>query len=75
MPTRNIKSYIAVVAAAAALGLGAVAPAAATLGFGAAVPVAAVGLGRLGQSADRASGEGVLRALPTVSGGEVFGDF
>jgi hypothetical protein len=54
MPTRNIKSYIAVVAAAAALGLGAVAPAAATLGFGAAAPVAA------------SASDGSVRALTTA---------
>jgi hypothetical protein len=41
MPTRNIKSYIAVVAAAAALGLGAVAPAVAAFGLSAATPAAA----------------------------------
>jgi hypothetical protein len=51
MPTRNIKSYIAVVAAAAALGLGAVAPAAAS------------------------ASDGSVRALTTVSGGEVVTDF
>jgi hypothetical protein len=38
MPARNIKSYIAVVAAAAAIGFGAAAPAAASAGFAAAPP-------------------------------------
>ena len=36
MPARNIKSYLAVVAAAAAIGVGAAAPAAASAGFAAA---------------------------------------
>src|SRR5262249_14966120 len=36
MPARNIKSYLAVVAAAAAIGIGAAAPAAASAGFAAA---------------------------------------
>jgi hypothetical protein len=40
MSARNIKSYIAVVAAAAAIGLGAAAPAAASVGFAAAPPSA-----------------------------------
>jgi hypothetical protein len=38
MPARNIKSYIAVMAAAAAVGFGAAAPAAASAGFAAAPP-------------------------------------
>jgi len=38
MPARNIRSYIAVVAAAAAIGFGAAAPAAASAGFAAAPP-------------------------------------
>lgn len=38
MPARNIKSYIAVVAAAAAVGFGAAAPTAASAGFAAAPP-------------------------------------
>src|SRR5262245_57998869 len=40
MPARNIKSYIAVVAAAAAVGFGAATPAAASAGFAAAPPSA-----------------------------------
>jgi hypothetical protein len=40
MPARNIKSYLAVVAAAAAFGIGATAPAAASAGF-AATPASA----------------------------------
>ena len=36
MPARNIKSYLAVVTAAAAIGIGAAAPAAASAGFAAA---------------------------------------
>ena len=38
MPARNIKSYIAVMAAAAAVGFGAAAPAAASAGFAATPP-------------------------------------
>ena len=72
MPTRNIKSHIAVVAAAAALGLGAVAP---TLGFGAAVPAAASASDGSVRALTGASGGQVLRALTTVSGGEALGDF
>ena len=44
MPARNIKSYLAVVAAAAAIGLGAAAPAAASAGF-AAAPASALTTG------------------------------
>ena len=40
MPARNIKSYIAVLAAAAAIGLGAAAPAAVSVGLAAAPPSA-----------------------------------
>jgi hypothetical protein len=64
MPTRNIKNYIAVVAATAALGLGAAAPAAASASDGSV------------RALTGASGEGVLWAIPSVSGGEVFsGDY
>ena len=61
MSVRNIKSYIAVVAAAAALGLGVAAPASAWD-----TPVSALHI------ASGASGEGVLWALATSSGGEVI---
>jgi hypothetical protein len=63
MSVRNIKSYIAVVAAAAALGLGLAAPASAP------APDASV---RALHIASGASGEGVLWALATRSGGEVI---
>ena len=63
MPVRNIKSYIAVVGAAAALGLGVAASASASAS---AAPVRALHI------ASGASGEGVLWALPTASGGEVL---
>jgi len=63
MSVRNIKSYIAVVAAAAALGLGVAAPASASASD---TPVSALHI------ASGASGEGVLWALATSSGGEVI---
>jgi hypothetical protein len=61
MSMRNIKSYIAVVAAATALGLGVAAPASASDGSVRALHIAS-----------GASGEGVLGALATRSGGEVI---
>jgi hypothetical protein len=71
MPVRNIKSYIAVGAAAAALGLGVAVPASAVPAS--AVPASASAAPvRALHVASGASGEGVLWALPTASGGEVL---
>jgi hypothetical protein len=64
MRVRNIKSYIAVAAAAAALGLGVAAPASASD-----APARALHI------ASGTSGEGVLWALPTRSGGEVIAEY
>jgi len=68
MPARNIKSYIAVVAAAAAIGFGAAAPAAASAGF-AAAPASALATGAGGRGPVSTPDFSFTQAAPAMSDG------
>jgi len=68
MPARNIKSYIAVVAAAAAIGCGAAAPASASVGF-AAAPASALATGAGGRGPVTVPEFSFTQATPAMSDG------
>jgi hypothetical protein len=73
MPARNIKSYIAVVAAAAAIGFGAAAPAAASVGF-AASPASALATGAGGRGPVSMPDFSFTQATPAMSDPHTFFD-